>query len=76
MSPVNEELPVAELDPLIERLVTRTRSAIGASDRIPVRILIYFITIAGICTLAPIPANIIGVAAVALLALDTATHRR
>ena len=71
MSPVNEEEPIP--DPtLAERLAPRFRSVVGASDRMPIRILVYFITIAACVTLAPTPVNIIGVAAVALLALDIA----
>lgn len=75
MSPVNEEIIVEE-DPRFARFVARSRHAIGASDRMPVRVLILFILTGGCVTLAPTPINFIGVAAVVLLALDTATHRR
>jgi hypothetical protein len=74
--PVNEPEQVEELDPVIERLVTRTRGAIGASERMPIRVIVLVIAIAVCMTLAPTPANIIGVAAIALLALDIAQHRR
>jgi hypothetical protein len=77
VSPVNEELPPDEVrDPVIERLVTRARDAMGASERMPIRVLVYFVALAACMTTAPTPANIIGVAALALLALDTAQHRR
>lgn len=73
--PVNEE-PLPPEPTLADRFVTRSRAAIGASDRMPVRVFILFILIGGCTTLAPIPFNLIGVGAVALLALDTAVHRR
>ena len=74
-------MPVTELPPepeptLADRFAVRSRAAIGASDRIPVRVIILFILMGGCVTLAPLPANIIGVAALALLALDTSLHRR
>jgi hypothetical protein len=75
--PVNEELPPEEVrDPIIERLVTRSRVVIGASDRMPIRVIVLVVVIVGLMTLAPTPANIIGVAATVLLALDIAQHRR
>lgn len=74
--PVTDTPIESQPDPRVERLLSRTRTAVGASDRMPVRVLAYFVLIGACMTLAPIPANIIGVAAVALLALDTAIHRR
>jgi len=67
--PVNEPEPEPE-PTLAERFIPRARASIGASDRLPVRVLMLFI-ITGVCvTLAPIPANIIGVIGICLLALD------
>ena len=75
--PVNEELPPEDVrDPVIERLVTRSRGVMGASDRMPIRVIVLVVVIVGLMTLAPTPANIIGVAATVLLALDIAQHRR
>jgi hypothetical protein len=42
----------------------------------PVRVLVLFVIAVGCVVLSPIPANMVGVAALVLLALDTATHRR
>ena len=75
MSPVNEYEPEPE-PPAYERIFAKSRASIGASDRMPIRVLILFMVIATCTTLAPIPVNIIGVCALALLALDTALHRR
>jgi hypothetical protein len=75
MSPVNEEPPEPQT-PRFDRLVVRSRGAMGASDRMPVRVLFLFILTICTIALAPVPANIFGVAAVVLLALDTAMHRR
>ena len=73
--PVNEELPDPE-PTLADRFAVRSRAVIGASDRMPVRVILLFILI-GVCvTLAPIPANLLGVGALSLLALDTSLHRR
>ena len=76
MAPVNEDEPTPPEPPAFVAAMYRTRAAVGASERMPLRVLILFIVTIGCTTLAPIPANIIGVAAVVLLALDTATHRR
>ena len=75
MSPVNEEEPVPQ-PTLADRFAIRSRTLMGASDRMPIRVLILFTLTAMCVTLAPIPANLIGVAALSLLALDTAVHRR
>lgn len=74
--PVNDEPIIEEPHPYAERFFTQTRRAVGATDRIPLRIMALFIVIAVCTALAPIPANLVGVAAVALLALDSALHRR
>jgi len=73
--PVNEVPPEPE-PTLGEKLVVRSRGAIGASDRMPVRVIILFILSICCVAVAPVPANIVGVAAVVLLALDTSLHRR
>lgn len=75
MSPVNEEVQPAE-DPRFERFRQRTTRAVGASERMPVRVLVLFVVAIACAAIAPIPANIVGVAAIVLLALDTAIHRR
>jgi hypothetical protein len=73
--PVTEEAP--EREPTLgERFAMRTRQVVGASERMPIRVFVLFVTIAAVAAVAPEPANIIGVAAVSLLALDTASHRR
>lgn len=74
--PTNEEEPVEELDPIIERAIHRTRGVIGASDRMPIRVIVLIITILVCVTLSPTPANIIGLAALTLLAIDITQHRR
>jgi hypothetical protein len=73
--PVNEE-PEVQRDPRMDQILERSRHAIGASDRMPVRVILLFIVSVTCAALAPIPANIVGVAAVVLLALDTSLHRR
>lgn len=77
--PVNEEPPEPEPDPRVVRVqnaLIRSRDLMGGSDRMPIRVILLVI-IVGICmTLAPTPANIIGVGALLLLSLDIATHRR
>lgn len=74
--PVNEELPEEPQDPRFAKVLARSRHAVGASDRMPVRVLILFVVSAGSAAFAEFPANIVGVAAIVLLALDTAVHRR
>lgn len=76
MSPVNEEPVPIEPDPRVTRFITRTTSAVGATDRVPLRVMLLFVLAAMCVAVAPVPANLIGVAAIALLALDTALHRR
>lgn len=74
--PVNE-LPVEpEPDPRLDRFRSQVRAATGASDRMPLRVLVLFVIAAASMVAAPIPFNVIGAAAVALLALDAASHRR
>jgi hypothetical protein len=74
--PVNEEPVAVPNDPRIDAIIARSRHAIGASDRMPVRVIILFILSICCVAVAPVPANIVGVAAVVLLALDTSLHRR
>ena len=76
MSPVNEAEVIEEPDPRFAKVAIKSRALIGASDRMPVRVIVLVIAL-GICvTLAPLPANIIGIGALLLLALDIALHRR
>lgn len=76
MSPTTEEDPIPEHSPLYERFATTTKRSVGATDRIPLRVLILF-SVTIICTtMAPIPFNVVGVTALVLLALDTSLHRR
>jgi hypothetical protein len=71
------ELPTEpEEDPRFKEVLERSRHAIGASDRMPVRVIILVALIATCVTLSPTPVNIIGIVATVLLALDIATHRR
>jgi hypothetical protein len=77
VSPVNEEVEPEPIDlPITSQVVMASRNAIGASDRMPVRVIILFTVAIACSTLAPLPINIIGAAAIVLLALDTAIHRR
>jgi len=74
-------MPVNELEPepeptIADRFMPRVRAVTGTSDRMPLRVLILFILTGACVTLAPTPINIIGVAALFMLALDTVTHRR
>jgi hypothetical protein len=58
---------------LIQQQVSR---ATGADPRVPMRVLVLFV-VAVVCgTMAPVPYSVVGVAAMVLLALDTALHRR
>jgi hypothetical protein len=76
MSPVNEFIEEPEVVPVTDRVASTIRHAVGASDRLPVRVLLLFVVVV-ICTaMAPLPANLVGVAAAVLLALDTSLHRR
>jgi hypothetical protein len=78
MSPVNEgfepELPVKE--PIASQVVIASRNAIGATNTMPARIIVLFTVAIACSTLAPLPINIVGVAAIVLLAIDAAAHRR
>jgi hypothetical protein len=65
-----------EPDPRFQRVIERSRQAIGASDRMPVRVLALVIVVSVCMTLSPTPANIIGMIALVLLVIDIATHRR
>lgn len=75
--PTNEEHQVEDGKVgVIERVAIVSRDAMGASERLPVRVIILF-TVAIVCaTFAPIPYNLIGAGSIVLLALDTAIHRR
>lgn len=74
--PVNEYVepdePIRRVE-LAQQVVSR---ATGATDRVPLRVLVLFVVAVVCATLAPLPANVVGVAALVLLALDTALHRR
>jgi hypothetical protein len=59
-----------------DRVVTVVHQATGATDRMPVRVIVLFITAIACTALAPIPFSLIGAAAIVLLALDTSLHRR
>jgi hypothetical protein len=74
--PVNEGIDTEPEVPITSRVVIASRNAIGASERMPVRVIVLFTVATGCATLAPLPINIVGVAAIVLLALDTAIHRR
>jgi hypothetical protein len=75
--PVNQE-PIEEPAEfgIASRLAIRSREVAGASDRLPLRVIILFILSIVCVTLAQVPFNLVGVAAIVLLALDTAAHRR
>jgi len=77
MSPVNEEPVVEEEDPRFAKVrAIASRGVMGASDRMPLRVILLVLLI-GICgSTSPIPANIIGIIALLLLTIDTAIHRR
>ena len=74
--PTVDDPPQPVEDPRFAQVLANTRIAVGASDRMPIRVMVLFIVIAASAALAPLPLNLVGVAAVALLALDTAIHRR
>jgi hypothetical protein len=76
MSPVNEYVDDEVVVSTPDRVKGVIHQVTGTSERMPLRVLILFITIAACTTMSPVPLNIIGVAAVAMLALDQATHRR
>ena len=76
MSPVNEEPIEEEPDPRFARVQAGARDVMGASERMPIRVILLVILI-GLCgATSPIPANIIGIVALLLLTLDIAVHRR
>jgi len=66
--PVNEVPPDPE-PTLGERFAVRSRAAIGATDRTPVRMIVLFICIGACLAVAPPPFNALGFAALVLLAL-------
>lgn len=71
-----ESMLVGE-DALPYRVLRTVRSTLGGSGRLPVRVVIYTLVAAGCVVLAPIPWNVIGVIALALLAFDIGlNHRR
>lgn len=76
MSPVNED--AVEDDPIsqVEVVQRAVMSAAGASERVPLRVIVLFVVAIVCATLAPVPFNGVGVAALVMLALDTAIHRR
>jgi hypothetical protein len=71
-----DEPPEQPADPRLEQVIRQTRIAVGASDRMPVRVMVLFIASVVCAALAPLPFSLVGVSALALLALDTAIHRR
>jgi predicted glycosyltransferase len=73
--PVNEEIPEPE-PTLGDRFAMRSRVAITGGGSMAVRTIVLFVTAIICVALAPVPANMVGVAAVVLLALDTAARRR
>jgi len=76
VSPVNEEPIEEEPDPRFAKVQSATRDVMGASERMPIRVILLVILI-GLCgATSPIPANIIGIVALLLLTLDIAVHRR
>ena len=74
--PINEEEPIPEPDPRVERFVMASRHVVGATERVPIRVVVLLVIALVSVTLAPLPINLIGVGAVLLLAIDTASHRR
>lgn len=75
--PVNEEPIEEEEDPRFAKVrAIASRGVMGGTDRFPVRVIILAIIVGITVTLSPTPANIIGGAALLLLIIDIAQHRR
>lgn len=74
--PVNDMVEPPDEIRRLEVMQQAVSRATGADHRVPLRVLVLFVVAVVCCTLAPIPANVVGVAAMVLLALDTALHRR
>jgi hypothetical protein len=74
--PVNEYVEDEPVVTTSDRITSVVHQATGATDRMPVRVIVLFITAIACTALAPIPFNLIGAAAIVLLALDTSLHRR
>jgi hypothetical protein len=75
--PVNEyvedEVPATTKTDEVVRVV---KASAGVTNNLTLRVVVLFLVAMVCVALAPMPANLIGVAAVCLLALDTAAHRR
>ena len=76
MSPVNDIVVEDEPVQKIELARMAVAKVTGASETLPLRLIVLFVVAVVCSTLAPIPWNGVGVAAVVLLALDTAMNRR
>jgi hypothetical protein len=78
MSPTNEDYADEADRPttVVERVAIVSREVVGASERMPVRVVVLFVIALACVILAQVPFNVVGGAAIVLLALDTATHRR
>jgi hypothetical protein len=77
MSPVNEEPIVEEEDPRFANVrAIASRGVMGASDRMPARVIVLLLLTGLTVSLAPIPANIVGIITLLLLTIDIAIHRR
>jgi hypothetical protein len=74
--PVNEYIEEPEVVPAPQRVASTLRRAVGATDRLPTRVLLLFVVVIVCMATAPYPASLIGAAAIVLLALDTSLHRR
>jgi hypothetical protein len=58
------------------RIKQKVSTAAGADERLPLRVIVLFAITAGCLGTAVTPLQFIGLAAIMLLALDTAKHRR
>jgi hypothetical protein len=75
--PVNEYMddePVVQSK--TDEVVRVVKATAGVTNTLTLRVVVLFLVAMVCVALAPMPANLIGVAAVCLLALDTAAHRR
>jgi hypothetical protein len=65
-----------EVPDIVKRIGNQTRQVAGASERLPLRVIVLFAVTAGCLGTAITPLNFIGLVGIILLALDTAQHRR
>jgi hypothetical protein len=78
LSPVTDIPPEPAPDPRVEalqRAQQRVARTVGATDRVPLRVIVLALIVGACAVTAPIPFNAIAVMATVLLIIDIATRR-